>query len=235
MQIKLTFDPSKLSYSDPLADIFRTPRKAVIWCIRKSRHITDQHFIDSVNKMYSALLDGLPTDILDFYEIYHKSAPYGEIDMYETKNQHSYRFGAEYIFSQKNLDAYFRPFFNCWHDPSKLKILICIDGKETEYKLPKMSMEAEKEEYLRMKEEIESDIRYEENLDYQKLKFYKKLDSELGKQIEQFNICKRNQILVKGAVCPVCGINTCLHPVTGDDVLKMLGIEGQFDTEKHWR
>ena len=127
MQIKLTFDPSKLAYSDPLADVFRYPRKAVIWCIRKTRHITDQHFIDSVNHMYGKLIEGTPTDILSFYETIRETAPFGEINLYEPRDNHAFRCNKEYKFSQNNLDSYFRPFFPAWHDPSSLKILICID------------------------------------------------------------------------------------------------------------
>lgn len=225
--VKLGFDPKTLTYDNELHEVFAQPRLAVIWNFRKSKHITDQHFIKSCKCIYGKLMDQLPTSFVDFYDIVHKYTGNSETSIMEVSD-YWYSRKKSHLYNDKNFKEYWEPFYKCWQNPHLLEVKL-PDGSL--YDLTS-DMVLEHQNYKYKKEEHESEQDY---LEREEEKLNTKIKKQLNCKDNKYYLCKYHNVILKNNQdpCPVCGATKCIEIVPIKKILDLLKIEITL-TEKDW-
>jgi hypothetical protein len=223
---RLTFDPNELPTGDPLREVFRNPRMTVIWCIRKSRHITYQGFIDSCRALHRELLQNVPSSFIEFYDIASKYG-YGEIKLEDSYIFNPWSEGRKRkAFISENFEKYWLPFYQCWRQPSLLEIRILIkQNKDLFYghALGKATISQELEYLNNVLQDEKSDDSWSRSCAAARLQ---KIDDIHKKH--NINLCRTNNILVNTDNCPACGGKACLSALPLGEALAKIGIESDL-------
>lgn len=219
----LTFNPVELSYDNPVREVFDCPRLAVIWCIRKSKHMVDTKFIDSCKQMYYALIDGMPRTFIEFYAIASKYCV-NETLLYVTKK--SLWQTVELVYSDANFTNYWEPFYHCWMNPHNLT-LNTPDGIHELSLLP-LSQEREIVNNLRQQKRIDQEWKLSVELFLQE-----KIAKQLTNKTKQYRKCINNNLILTSDSCPVCGGINCIERITAKEALALIGIDMNVTDEDY--